>query len=242
MADSRVEKAAEALKFGGIPFSPTVSRKAAQTALEASGYPDDLAAAEKARDEARRDERAMEQEMRAARQQAEAAEEERDDLKARWEKDNLCGICPYRMSIQDEMRRLQRALAAAQPKVEWQGQIGELAGKLEAAEKELAEWQDRANGAELVEQEAIQRAQFAEDQEQAAIARAKAAEAGLKQAREALVEVVMPLEVIAGENRVARGFYRKRGLSDDLLADINAAIATVRTALAALSSSGGEQT
>ena len=33
---------------------------------------------------------------------AEEAEERERELRERWEKDNLCGICPYRMALQDE--------------------------------------------------------------------------------------------------------------------------------------------
>lgn len=38
------------------------------------------------------------------------AEAERDELNERWERDNLCGICPYRKAVQAERDRLAEAL------------------------------------------------------------------------------------------------------------------------------------
>jgi len=34
----------------------------------------------------------------------------RDAMEAAWEKDNLCGICPYRQAVQQENERLRAAL------------------------------------------------------------------------------------------------------------------------------------
>lgn len=72
---------------------------------------------------------------KAQRERAEEAERERDDLKRRWEQDNLCGICPYRQAVQTENDRLREALDDLVHDAAWHGHTSPA---VEAAEALLA--------------------------------------------------------------------------------------------------------
>lgn len=119
-----------------------------------------------------------------------------------------------------DLAAAEKALAAAQPKIEWQGQIGELSGQLEAAEKKIeqllfvSETNDEAYLSQLEYEQKLR----------------GAAEAGLKQAREALERIRDH-----GNTHEEPCYAIHNGDCADVFQEI------ARATLAALSSSGGER-
>lgn len=45
-------------------------------------------------------------EIGTLREQVRQLQQERDDIQVRWDRDNLCGICPYRKSLQARLASL----------------------------------------------------------------------------------------------------------------------------------------